>query len=967
MSPKKRRIGIILFTVILLFGMTFYYKLVAKEIYEESSRYLLEIYNKMGNNFSMFIIGNRNIFNDWQSYSSEAPDAEAEAQIEPFIRKYKENWRFTEFYFLNEDGEYMTSDGKTGTITRYENLDSSEDKGDIDMFVATLSGEEDQIMFETPIIKGTYRGFEYEYVAISYSSKDVRDMLGIESFDGADENYIVYADGAVEFSAQESSNITNLLSYLGTENRMRTSELNRLKEKLAGHEADIFKCNISGKTYYIACQPLLSQYGMLVGIIPMTSVNKNLGMVQRYTVVVTAGLFAPIILYIFTYIIKRNKKELRDKDLELDYREKILDMVTKSLDDIYIIFTRQFEVKYISPNIEKNIGIGRELIKENIFNLSQVASDNKCTMNGETLESIAEGDRLSISRQFMNVVTGEKRHYKEIIYHLSGKGNNDYIMILSDRTKEQRAAEQLKSALDSAKHANEAKSLFFNNMSHDIRTPMNAIMGCADLLEKNSGDEAKVKAYTAKIISSGKFLLELINDVLDMSKIESGKLNINIVSFNLSDLLKEISDIVLPQTKAKNQQFEIIVSKITSEQLLGDRVRLGQILINLLSNAVKYTQPGGKIVLNITGLKQENDKYRKIRFEVSDNGIGMTQEFLKVIYDPFVRAEEKAGSKSQGTGLGMAITKNLVDIMNGSISVKSEPEKGSTFAVEFSFRTEKNDNDREFWREYNINKMLVVDDDEDICKNIITVMEDTGVNVSYATDGEAAVKLVQQTSYDLILIDWEMPGIDGVETARRIRESGCSGILILIQGSLEWYDSGEQALNAGINGFMQKPFFKSVLCSKIKELSALNEQDSTVDEEMSISGMHFLVVEDYELNYEILQARLELEGATCEVAVNGKQAVDMFESSQPGHFDGILMDVQMPVMNGYEATSAIRAGVHPSAKTIPIIAMTANAFNEDIKKSKEAGMDAHISKPIDMKLLKETIVELKNNEEKNGT
>lgn len=971
MSQGKKRIGLIIITVILLFGMTFYYKLVMEEIYQESCSHLLEIYNKTSNGFSMFINNNWNILDDWQSYSSKAPDEEAEAQIEPFIKKSKENWGFTEFYFLNEDREYVTPDGKTGTIITYGKLDSPDGKGDISLFVAALPGGEEQVMFETPVIEGVYRGFEYESVALSYRGRDVKDMLDIASFGGDAENYIIYADGEVGFSTKQTANITNLLSYLGADDRMSTSEFNRLKERLAEREADVIKCTISGKIYYVACQPLLSEEGMLVGMIPMTSVNKNLGNVQHLAIVMTAGLFVLIILYMFTYIIRRNKRELHDKDLELEFRDKILDMITKPLNDIYIIFTGQYEVKYVSPNIERNIGISRDVIKENIHNLLQAACDNKRTLNDERLESIAKGDSWDIGRQFMNIVTGEKRRYQEIIHHLSSEGNNDYIMILSDRTKEQRAAEQLKSALDSAKRANESKSLFLSNMSHDIRTPMNAIMGCADLLERNSGDEEKVKAYTAKIISSGKFLLELINDVLDMSKIEGGKLNINIVSFNLADLLKEISDIVLPQAKAKNQQFEIIVSKITSEQLMGDKVRLGQILINLLSNAVKYTQPGGRIVLNITCLKQESGKYRKFRFEVSDNGIGMTQEFLRVIYDPFVRVEDKTDSKMQGTGLGMAITKNLVDIMGGSISVKSELEKGSTFTVDLNFRTENDDKEREFWLAHNINNMLIVDDDEDICKNIITVMEDTGVHVSYATDGESAVKLVQQTketerSYDLILIDWKMPGLDGVETARRIRESGCSGILILIQSIYEWDDVGEQALEAGINGFMQKPFFKSVLCSRIKELTAVNEEDSTVEEEMSVSGMHFLVVEDYELNYEILQARLELEGATCEVAVNGKQAVEMFESSEPGHFDGILMDVQMPVMNGYEATRIIRAGVHPSAKTIPIVAMTANAFNENIKKSKEAGMDAHIGKPIDMKLLKKAIAELKNKEVKNG-
>lgn len=965
MSLGIKRTGLIIFTVALLLVMIFYYKLVTNEIYGESSSHLLEIYNKTSNYFSMFVSKNVSIINDWGSYSNKAPDKESEGDIQSFIRKSKENWGFTEFYFLNNEGEYVTAEGKTGAITTALGMDRLKDGGEAQLFVATLPGGERQILFGAPAIEGVYRGFAYEGIAISYSINDVTKMLDISSFNGEAENYIVYGNGEIRFSANQSMDSSNIISYLETNNRMNASELEQLKEAIAGNRPDINQYTIDGKVCYVACQPLLYGNEMLVGIVPVTIVNKNIEEVQELAIVMVVGLFTLVILYMLLYITGRNKKEQYGKCQELEYREKILDMITSPLNDIYIIFTRQYEVKYVSPNIERNMGIGRDNIRENIHNLTDVVFDNKITLNDERLETIDKGDSWDISRYFMNPATGEKKRYQELIHHLPFEDSNDYIMILSDRTKEQQVEEQLQSALDSAKSANEAKSMFLSNISHDIRTPMNAIMGCAELLAKNSGDEAKVREYTAKIISSGEFLLGLINDVLDMSKIESGKININIVSFNLADLLEEIYDIILPQAKTKQQQFEIIASKIKGEQLLGDKVRLGQILINLLSNAVKYTPAGGRIVLNITCLKHGEGKYAKFRFDVSDNGIGMTPEFLKVIYDPFAREEDKAAGKMQGTGLGMAITKNLVDIMGGSISVKSEPGKGSTFTVKLSFRMEKSNEDREFWNRYNIKHILIVDDEEDICKNIKAVMKDTGVDVYYTTSGETAVKLVEQAEggevpYDLILIDWKMPEMDGVETARRIRERCGREFPILILTAFEWNDIEKEALEAGINGFMQKPFFISVLRSKVRELTVRDREDeSDISDEVSVKGMHFLMVEDYEINYEILQARLEMEGATCEIAVNGKQGADMFEASEPGHFDAILMDVQMPVMNGYEATRAIRAGTHPRAKTIPIIAMTANAFDEDIKKSEDAGMDAHIAKPIDMKLLKKVIVELK--------
>ena len=965
MSPRIKRISLIVSTVVLLFGMTFYYKFVSEEIYKESRSHLLEIYNKTNNCFSMFVSKNWSMLNDWGSYSSKAPDKEVEEQIESFIAKSKKNWGFTEFYFLNEEGEYVTYEGRTGSITRFWGSDKSQNRGEISLFAGIVSEGGMQVLFTTPTIEGSYHGFAYQGIAIGYSSDDVTRMIDIAPFDGASEDYIVYADGEVIFSTNQSMNIANILKDFKTKNRMNARDLAQLRETIAGKEVDMFQCTIDGKGYYVVCQPLLSGKGVLVGLVPMTVVNKNMREVQRLTVLMVAGLFTLILLYMMRYIIGRTKKELQDKNLELEYREKTLDMLTSSLNDVYIIFTRQYEVKYVSANIERQIGISRETVKENIHTLTKIVFDNKITLNDDRLETIAKGESWDINRYLMNPATGEKKWYQEIIRHLPYENEDDYIVIFSDRTKEQRAEEQLRSALDSAKSANEAKSMFLNNMSHDIRTPMNAILGCAELLAREAENEAKVREYTAKIISSGQFLLGLINDLLDMSKIESGKISINIAPFNLAELLEEISDILLPQAKAKQQHFEIIASKITKEQILGDKVRLGQILMNLLSNAIKYTPSGGRIVLNITCLKQKKEKYEKLRFEVSDNGIGMTQEFLDVIYEPFARAEDKVASKMEGTGLGMAITKNLVDIMGGNISVKSEPGKGSTFTVELSFRVENDDREREFWSRHNIKHILIVDDEEDICKNIKTVMKDTGVDVSYTTDGETAVKLVQQaqgtrTPYDLVLLDWKMPGMDGVETARRISEKREGRFPILILGAPEWDGIEGEALEAGIDGFMQKPFFISILRSTVKELTGADrEAEHAVSEEVSVSGMHFLVVEDYELNYEILQARLEMEGATCEIAVDGKQGVDMFEASKPGHFDAVLMDVQMPVMNGYEAARAIRMGKHPCAETIPIVAMTANAFDEDIKKSKEAGMDAHIAKPIDMELLKKVIVELK--------
>ena len=967
MSSKLKKIGSFFLLFLILLGAIFYSSFVSEQIYEESRSHLLEIYKKSNNTFSVFASRNWSILNDWGSYTDKSPDKEDEEVIRQFISNSQKNWGFTDFYFLNNDGSYVTADGKTGEITGSLGSYRTFDEDNRRLFTANISSGERQMFFAASAVNGIYMGFVYTAVAISYNNHDVGKMIDISSFYGDSESYIVYSDGDIMFSTDYDKDTTNIISYIEKNRVIEESEIEQIKQSVSGNVSGMLQCTMDKKEYYIVYQPLTFEDGMMiVGIVPKNIVNKNMRQVQSSTVVVMAGVFVVTLLYVFFFLRQSNKKELQNKNIELEHREKVLDMLIKPTDDIYIIFTRQYEVKYVSPNTMRIIGIDKELIRDNIHELMVSVSDNKVTLNDEMLDSIAKGESWETSRYLINQATKEKKWYQETIYHMPDEYGAGYILVLSDRTKERMAAERLQSALDSAKSANESKSMFLANISHDIRTPMNAIMGCADLLAKQAEDADKVREYAKKITSSGQLLLGLINDVLDMSKIESGKTSLNIAPFNLADLLEEISTVVSAQAKAKHQEFEIYASGIQRELLLGDRVRLGQILMNLLSNAVKYTHVGGKIKLNITALKQENSRYQKLRFEVYDNGIGMTPEFLKVIFEPFMRVENSATQKIQGTGLGMTITKNIVDIMGGNISVKSDLGKGSTFIVELDFQIQKEDDERAFWKEHNIYRILLVDDEADICENIKNIMRDTGVDVSYATDGETAVGMFEQADssgspYNLVLLDLKMPHMDGIETARRIRDKAGRELPILILTSFDWSDVEKEAVQAGIDGFMPKPFFISVLKSRIESIvRSRKKSDMEEFQNLSISGMHFLVVEDYELNYEILKERLEIEGATCDIAVNGKHGVDMFEASEPGRFDAVLMDVQMPVMDGYEAARSIRSGNHPLAKTIPIIAMTANAFDEDIKKSLNAGMDAHIAKPIDINLLKKVVIELKS-------
>lgn len=538
-----------------------------------------------------------------------------------------------------------------------------------------------------------------------------------------------------------------------------------------------------------------------------------------------------------------------------------------------------------------------------------------------------------------------------------------------DRIRKEREAEreiynrQLKEALQAAQVANRSKTTFLSNMSHDIRTPMNAILGFATLLARDVDHPEKVGEYTKKITASGKHLLSLINDVLDISKIESGKVVLTISEFSMCDMISSIDAIIRPAAKAKNQNFDVVITGLQHEYLIGDETRINQILINLLSNAVKYTQEGGEICLRITGLKQDSGQYEHIRIEVEDNGYGMTPEFLETIFDAFTRAENSTTNKVQGTGLGMAITKNIVELMGGTIKVTSEMGAGSLFVVELKLRIPDAREEDPFWKERGISRILVVDDEAAICETVRLLMEDTRVRVDMAHSAEEAVGMRKRAceneeDYQVILLDWKMPVIDGVEAARRLRAMVSKQSPLLLLTAHDWEDVEEEAIQAGIDGFLAKPFFVSALREKLLEL--LKEQGSESRsvqdrEEGILRGRHFLVAEDNEINAEILYDLLDMEEASCEIAENGKLAVEYFEQMPPGTFDAVLMDVQMPVMNGYEAARTIRTLEREDAGTIPIIAMTANAFSEDVKDAMDAGMNAHIAKPIDMGLLIRTL------------
>ena len=511
---------------------------------------------------------------------------------------------------------------------------------------------------------------------------------------------------------------------------------------------------------------------------------------------------------------------------------------------------------------------------------------------------------------------------------------------------------ELEKARQTALEANKAKSEFLANMSHDIRTPMNAIVGMTAIATAHIDDRKQVENCLRKITLSSKHLLGLINDVLDMSKIESGKLTLTTEQISLKEVVEGIVNIMQPQVKTKKQTFDIHVENIFTENVWCDGIRLNQVLLNLLSNATKYTPEGGSIQLSLSEEKSpKGENYVRIHINVRDNGIGMSPEFLKRIYESYSRADGTRIHKTEGAGLGMAITKYIVDAMEGTIEIQSEPDKGSEFLLTFDF--EKADA-MEIDMVLPAWNMLVVDDDELLCKTAMDALKSIGIKAEWTLSGEKAIELViehhkKREDYQIILLDWKLPGMNGIQAAREIRRNLGDEVPILLISAYDWSEFEAEAREAGISGFISKPLFKSTLYHALCQyMDVGTEHEHTLNQNIDLSGRRILLAEDNELNWEVAKELLTDLGVELDWAEDGRICLDKFQKSSEGYYDIILMDIRMPHMTGYEATQAIRGLAHPDALSIPIIAMSADAFSDDIQHCLQCGMNAHIAKPIDV-------------------
>ena len=821
-------VAALLLSASVLIGGFVFMDFMDRTIYDESTAHLTEILHQANQTLYNKVSFNWGIMRMWAPYLESA---QSDADVDSFLAQAKEEYQFTDFFFVSRDGSYIALDGERGYLDLGRTLSQLVLEQQPIVANSVVPDKPEIMVFAVPTEKGSYNGFDYEAIAISYNNKDLVDSLKISAFEGHGSTFAVLPDGRVvlDSSSVDMSGVHNILAMLKDSAGFTAEQITALQNAFAAGKNGNLEFSINGTGYYMVYGSASFQNWTTLGIAPKAIVNANMNRLQYTTMAVMTGIVGILAVTILLLVVKNNRQKLRKKDQQLLAREELFSNLSRNVDDVFLMIdTGTGKVEYISPNVRRILGISPEAVQEDFHVLCSAGGYN-CRSRLDDLMQMEQGTQQEWDRAFIHQETGEPRYIHVTGFINAVQGAKKCIVDLSDRTDEHQTTLAVKAALEIAEKASKAKTDFLSNMSHDIRTPMNAIIGITTLMKNELHQPEKLAEHLGKLETSGQLLLGIINDILDMSRIESGKTTLNVEKMNLTQQISQLDSVIRQQAGQRRQTFTV-ETHVQHENVLGDSNRLKQVLMNILSNAVKYTPNGGHIRLEIDELTH-TEHYTKYRFVVQDDGIGMSEEFQKTLFEPFTREEKSGTNKVQGTGLGMAITKSIVDLMGGTIHVESTTGKGTRFEVVLEF----------------------------------------------PIDAEA---------------------------------------------------------------------------DTVQETQVPPEEEETAS---PLSGMKFLCAEDNAINAEILEMLLEANGASCTICANGQEIVDAFASVKPGDYDMILMDVQMPVMDGLEATRRIRSSENPLGKTIPILAMTANAFLEDMQKSREAGMDEHLSKPVDISALEQTV------------
>ena len=965
-AGMRKRLKIAVFIAVFL-GIIFmifrYFGFVSKTIYEESVSHLTEVFHQSDNMLREVTDKNLTYLHMW---GENLQNISGEDEIRDYIKKAQKDAGFLEFFFLSADGDYKMATGETGYLGLQENIEEDIRQGNDVIANAAVPGKSQLLVFATTEAHGIYQGFEYDAIAIAYENSDIVDVLDISAFNGNAQSLIVHPDGrvVVDHSSESWRNVYNFFGLLREHSDMSEKELKDLLEKFKAGRTDATLLNLDGRNYYLVYEKSDIQDWMFLGLVEADIVNTSMNSLQRRTMLLVGAVVFCIAAFLISLIIQKNRTNLRRKDTEIRYRDELFQKLSMNVDDVFLMLdAKTYQADYVSPNAEKLLGITAEQIRKDIRVLEKLHPAEHEDPEKNYLGAIRVHEQREWDLEYVHLKTGERRWFHNIAMGSEVNGKKKYILVMSDRTSDWKMNQALSEAVRAAETANRAKSTFLSNMSHDIRTPMNAIIGFTTLAVSNIDDKKKVRDYLGKILSSSNHLLSLINDILDMSRIESGKIHLEETEVSLSDVLHDLKTIISGQIHAKQLELYMDAMDVTNEDVYCDKTRLNQVLLNLLSNAVKFTPAGGTVSVRIRqcpGTKKGSELYE---IRVKDNGIGMSQEFVQKIFSPFERERTSTVSRTQGTGLGMAITKNIVDMMGGTIEVQTEQGKGTEFIVRLPFRIQSEHQRIEKIVELEGLKALVVDDDFNTCDSVTKMLVRVGMRSEWTLSGKEAVLRARQSmemgdAFHAYIIDWRLPDMNGIEVTRQIRSLGDDTPIIILT-AYDWSDIEVEARAAGVTAFCAKPMFMSdirdTLMTAIGQKQAQTEAAALPAAGSDFRGRCILLVEDNELNSEIAVEILNEYGFLVDTAENGAEAVEKVKNSKPGNYDLVLMDVQMPVMNGYEATRQIRALTDPALAGITILAMTANAFDEDRKKALECGMDGFLSKPIVIEELLSTL------------
>ena len=929
-----------------------YFGFVSKTIYEESVSHLTEVFHQSDNMLRELTDKNLTYLHMW---GENLQNTASEEEIRDYIKKAQEDAGCLEFYFLSADGNYKVITGETGYLGLQENIEEEIRQGNDVIANAAVPGKSQLLVFATPRAHGIYQGFEYDAIAIAYENSDIIDVLDISAFNGNAQSFIVHPDGrvVVDHSFESWGNVYNFFGVLRENSDMSEKEINKLSEKFKAGRTDAMLVNLDGRSYYLVYEKSDIQDWMFLGLVQADIVNASMNSLQRSTMLLVGMIVLCIAAFFISLIIQKSRASLRRKDTEILYRDELFQKLSMNVDDVFLMLdAKTYEADYVSPNVEKLLGFTVEQIRKDIYVLGKLHPRDSKNPKKNYLEGIQTSEQKEWDFEYVHQKTGEQRWFHIVAMGSEVNRKKKYILVMSDRTSDRNMNQALSEAVRAAETANRAKSNFLSNMSHDIRTPMNAIIGFTTLAVSNIDDKKRVRDYLGKILSSSNHLLSLINDILDMSRIESGKIHLEETEVSLSDVLHDLKTIISGQIHAKQLELYMDAMDVSNEDVYCDKTRLNQILLNLLSNAVKFTPAGGTVSVRIRQCPGTQKGSGLYEIRVKDNGIGMSQEFVKKIFSPFERERTSTVSRTQGTGLGMAITKNIVNMMGGTIEVHTEQGKGTEFIVRLPFRIQSEHQRIEKIAELEGLKALVVDDDFNTCDSVTKMLVRVGMRSEWTLSGKEAVLRARQSmelgdAFHAYIIDWRLPDMNGIEVTRQIRSLGDDTPIIILT-AYDWSDIEVEARAAGVTAFCAKPMFMSdirnTLMSAIGQKLAEDTILPSVDSDFR--GRCILLVEDNELNSEIAVEILNEYGFLVDTAENGVEAVQKVRNSTPGNYDLVLMDVQMPVMNGYEATKQIRALDDPALAGITILAMTANAFDEDRKKALKCGMDGFLSKPI---------------------